>query len=338
LSQPIRLGILGAGSIARHHAVAAIGAGATISAACTRRRDSPNWDAFLDVAPGVRHLSDCKALLAEPGIDAIIACLSWNVMPQFLNDLLSDPRPILLEKPIALDAASVHAAIRRAGAALDNKLVGYNRRFYEPVVRLRERINQRGLKAAEVTISENIQSHVAKHGSDIVPHLITFGSSHTLDLVLHLFGPLHPVRVWGHKDPGKMEFVSYNGVLVTEREEPVVLSLNSDDPSPAGVRCRFDDGTTWHLSPLETLSIYQGTIIHPSEPGRCVRSYQPRLAETVVADARQKPGIEMQMAAFLSHNYDLGATPSDAAAVLNLIEEIRVAAMSEPVQNRAVRV
>ena len=41
-----RLGFLGAGPMARSHAAAAAALGAEITAGCTVRKDSPNWDEF----------------------------------------------------------------------------------------------------------------------------------------------------------------------------------------------------------------------------------------------------------------------------------------------------
>ncbi len=76
-----RLGFLGAGHMARSHAAAAVVLGAEITAGCTAREDSPNWDEFKKIAPHARHMTDGEALIADDTVDAVVACLPWDVMP-----------------------------------------------------------------------------------------------------------------------------------------------------------------------------------------------------------------------------------------------------------------
>lgn len=90
-----------------------------------------------------------------------------------------------------------------------------------------------------------------------------------------------------------------------------------------GLRCRFDDGTTWHLSPIETLRVYDGYEVSQPEPGVRIRRYLPHVRETVEADARLKPGFVEQMGAFLSGREGDLAEIGQSAALLRLIETIR---------------
>jgi len=322
-----KLGFLGAGTVARHHAIAARELGAEVVAACAKRPQSPNWERFLDAAPDARRLSSPEDVLEDAQVEAVIACLSWDVMPDWTARLLACPKPVLLEKPIALAAEAAQAAVAAPDARLENKLIGYNRRFYEPVARLRWRLGKGGLKAVDAVISEPIENHVERLGDEIVAHLIPFSSAHTLDLILHLFGPLAVVRIAAHPEHGAAApFVSYNGLLETAAGVPVSLALNAYDPSPAGVRCRFDDGTTWHLSPLEVLMVYQGTEVRQPTPEYNIRRYTPKVVNQYMVDTAMKPGFAAQMAAFLSGSYGPGATPEEAVAVLDLIEAIHDAA------------
>ena len=324
---PYRLGFLGAGKVARHHARAARVLGATVTIACTRDINSPNWAPFCEEAPTATQMTDGEALLADSRVDAIVACLDWKTLPQWLNRLLELDKPVLLEKPIGLDLQSTRTLASRARSTRCLKMVGYNRRFYKPVQRLMDRISRGGLKAADVVISETIESHAERHGRDVIPHLLAFASAHVLDLMLYLFGPLEPVAMSAYAETGHAApFVSYNGVLRTEAGVPVSLALNADDPTPAGIRCRFDDGSTWHLAPLEALTVYQGTEVIPESGTQNIRRYMPKVVETTTVDGDGKPGFKEQMAAFLSGEPGPAATIEDGIRVLEVIDMIEKSA------------
>lgn len=326
-----RLGFLGAGPMARAHGAAALALGAEIVAVCTAREDSPNWDEFRKIAPQARHMTDGEVLVADDAVDAVVACLPWNLMPQWAARLMKTSKPVLMEKPIGFDADEARTQANAASATLGNKLVGYNRRFYGTTARLRDRVKQGGLKTVRVVISESVESQVERHGRDIIPHLISFCSAHTLDLMLHILGPLRSVALASFPEKGEAApFVSFNGVLATAEGIAVTLSLNADDPVNTGVRCLFDDGTAWDLSPLETLTVYNGLDVQPPTPQENIRRYSPRVEARHEVDASFKPGFHGQMAAFLSGDYGPGATVDDAVAVLDLIASLEAAAESWP--------
>jgi predicted dehydrogenase len=317
--------------MARAHAAAALALGAEIVAVCTAREDSPNWDEFRKIAPQARHMTDGEELVADEAVGAVVACLPWNLMPQWAARLMKTPKPVLMEKPIGFDAGEARVQANAAAASLGNKLVGYNRRFYETVARLRGRVKQGGLKGVRVVISESVESQVERHGRDIIPHLISFCSAHTLDLLLHILGPLRSVALASFPEKGEAAtFVSFNGVLATAEGVAVTLSLNADDPVNTRVRCLFDDGTAWELSPLETLTVYNGLDVQPPTPQRNIRNYTPRVEARYEADASLKPGCRDQMTAFLSGEYGPGARVDDAVAVLALIASLDAVAKSWP--------
>ncbi|MFP5405344.1 MAG: hypothetical protein ACLGHY_03030, partial [Gammaproteobacteria bacterium] len=205
-----------------------------------------------------------------------------------------------------------------------NKLVGFNRRFYRGVARLRERLAMGGLKAVYATMSEDVRRHAERHGPGIVPHVPAFASSHTLDLLLHLLGPLKVIRIYPWPERGAVApFVSVNGVLESETGCPVFLALNAHDPVQAGLRFLFDDGTSWLLAPLERLSVFEGYDVTPETQGAAIRRYRPRLLESVEEDARIKPGLLEQARAFLEGTPRHAAGLADFARVLHLIDALR---------------
>ncbi len=313
-----RIAVLGAGKVARHHAKAFAAAGATVVAASTRRADSPNWQAFRAEAPGARFVADGAALLTDNEVEGVVVGLPWHEMPHWTQRLLACPKPMLIEKPLALDAGALETALA-AAPRNGNKIVGYNRRFYVTVGRLRERLAQGGLKAVYATMSEDVARHVEAHGPRVLAHLLPF-ASHSLDLLLHLLGPLAPARVYAYAERGyPAPVASFNGVLETKAGIPVFAAINTDDPAPAGLRFLFDDHTSWVLAPLERLEVYRGYEIAPEAPGSTIRRYTPRLVERVDEPAGQKPGFLAQARAFLSGRAAEAARPHESLALLRLI-------------------
>lgn len=317
----MKIGFLGAGNVALEHARAAVALGHLPAAACALGEDSPRWKRFREAFPQARFVKDGRALLEDPSLDSIVSCLPWDRNEDWLDAILACPRPVLMEKPAALSSVRLLASLaKKRPAAL--KAVGYNRRFYEPVRRLRARLAEGGLKSVEVLISEDIAQHAARHPG--VLRALEVFSSHTFDLALFLFGPLSAVKIYpfkgGPKDGG---FVSRHALLETAVGIPVWLALNANDPSPAGLRCRFDDGTTWHLSPIETLRIFDGYEVQTAREGRRIRRYLPHVRECVEADAHLKPGFPEQLKAFLSGETGTLASVDESVPLLRLIETLR---------------
>ncbi|MBI4375202.1 MAG: Gfo/Idh/MocA family oxidoreductase [Elusimicrobia bacterium] len=319
----MRLGLIGAGAIAYEHARAILALGHEVALVSALSERSPRWEKLKSLCPDAGFAAGAAEVLQSPRTDAIVACLPWNVTEGRLEDLLSCPKPVLIEKPVALSLTALQGAVDRHRGTLANKRVGYNRRFYEPALRLRERIEQGGLRSAEVTISEDIENHVKRHGPEIVPHLMLF-SSHALDLALFLLGPLNLLKTYPKKERG-FPFVSCHALLETAGGAPVWLSSNADDPCPVGIRCRFEDGTAWHLAPLETLRVYQGFEIAAADPKTNIRRYSPVLKEEVQADSKLKPGLLAQMRGFLAQESAVGATVEQSLPLISLAQALTAA-------------
>lgn len=329
-----RIGIAGIGPAGLQHARAVIAAEHMVAVAATARLDSPNAAAFLNAIPGVRMVQGLDALLAEPDLDALVIALPWHETPRHLPRLLADPRPMLIEKPIGLTATAIEDATARAGAKVVNKIVGFNRRFYGTVDRVRKRLVEGGLRAVRVTISEDLARQTRAHGSEVVSHLLSFSSAHTLDLVAHLLGPLDIVRLRGHKEISA-PFLSMNGLLETHSGVPVLLSLNASDPSPTGISFVFADHTTWTLSPIEMLAIFDRYEVVELRPGSQIRRYMPHMREFVDESVQYKPGFVAQMTVFLSGQYGPGATIADALFLQRFIESM--VASTDGAQNAGKR-
>ena len=327
----MRLGFIGIGDIACHHAKAARAAGASIVACCASRgMQSPNLSKFLNVANGLPGgvldqlmvTNKITDVLDWPAVDGVVVAPSWQAIPPMLPTLLRSGKPLLVEKPVALRADDLQVAVGHLPMASDSFMavrhlrVGFNRRFYEPVQALRARLARGGLRYARVVISEHLEHHMKTTGAAVLPWLLQFTSIHTFDLVGYLFGELRVEAGW--HDIGNPDFMCFNGLLAGTT--PLMFHVNADAAEPAGIWCHFNDGSVWALSPLETLRVYQGIDIEQATLDRPYRQFTPKEMLRVDVDRSHKPGFMCQMRSFLNGHTDTSAGLVDAWNALRLIE------------------
>lgn len=315
----MRIGILGAGDVARDHAMVAQHLGASVVAGSTRSQNSKKWQTFQKEYPQTEFVADAMTLLSRPDIDSLVACLPWNVQPDWAEHLLACEKPILIEKPLHLFADSLRDILSKDKLFLNNKLIGFNRRYYKTVARLLERIVQGGLRSAQIVISEDVNRLVARNGAEVLEFFLETSSCHILDIALHLFGPLQGIAGCAYEETRYSNpFTSYNGLLETTEGVPVAYSINADDPSPVGITCRFNDGTTWTLTPSERLMVFRGYDIVERNEDCQVRRYMPHVENSYSVDASFRPGFREQMAAFLSQEFGVGSRAQDCVHLLDL--------------------
>jgi len=284
--------------------------------------ESSRWAEFKTVAPQARFETDGRSLMKDAEVDTIIACLPWNITEAWLLELLSTPKPVLLEKPIALSSDALALALQQAASTLGNKYVGFNRRFYRTVHKLKERVSQGGMESAEITISETVETLSNIYGEDIVPHILAYSSSHILDAANHILGLLSPVRIYAS---GKTKrFASISGLLETSLGAPVHLTVLADNPAPVGIRIYFDDQSTWHLSPMERLTAYRGYDRSEPTADSKIRRYTPKPFLEVEEGFDFKPGFLYQMKAFTEGDgIQVAATPQESLELLTFIESVQ---------------
>ena len=319
--QSQRIGVIGIGSAGLQHARAVVSCGHRVDAVGVESTVSRNIKNIKDIAPEVRIKVGYKELIKDDTLDALVVALPWHIIPKVLPELLASEKKMLIEKPLGLTAATIEAAIPKEKSRLVSKLIGFNRRFYKIVERVQSRLEKGGLKAVHIVISEDLERQKKAHGDEIVPHLMTFSSSHMLDLSLFLLGNLEVVKLYRRQD--KSEFFSINGLLETGKGIPIHLSLNANDPSSAGFRFLFTDATTWALSPIEVLSVFDRYEIFQISNNSKIRRYVPHVCETFNEPVEYKPGFVAQMNAFLSGDFGPGASVYDALNTQRFIEKIK---------------
>lgn len=113
----MRWGILGAAKIARDHVAPAIhrAPGHELAALATGSADKAA--PFLALAPGLRVHDSYAGLLADPDIDAVYVPLPNHLHIDWSLKALAAGKPVLCEKPLALQASEIDALIAARDAS-----------------------------------------------------------------------------------------------------------------------------------------------------------------------------------------------------------------------------
>lgn len=185
-------------------------AGVEIAAVCSRDsvplvQQSGNLDLAeepLDLSD-YRHCSDFQQVIQDPDIDAVDICLPSNLHAQVAIQALEAGKHVLVEKPMALDAASARAMIAAAEQANRVLMVGHVLRFFPAYQALREALH--GVRACVAIFRRRSGApgwsqwmrNFDESGGGAFDLLI-----HDVDFALHLFGAPQLLSATGYSSPG----------------------------------------------------------------------------------------------------------------------------------------
>ena len=325
-----KVAFVGCGKIAHFHADSLRYLGIKISAVCGTTR-SKHANAFA-AKYGVKNIYDDAVTLAyaeKP--DAFWIVVSWNAVHRLLLPMLKIGTPCFFEKPVALSSAFLENVIGEIPSFIPNARVGYNRRFYDFVPKIKRYIEQLGLRAAEVHIPEQTQTMSSGMKESLLPYLWLYSSSHLLDLLLYLVGPLEVVTLVHGSDSDKTRngyLASCHALLTAVRSNaPVHLSVEWDTPQNAGLTL-YCGNLRIVVSPLEHMRIYKGLKITESSSAKPIRDFEPILIEEEYVDLSFKPGFLLQTADFLETmlvhpgSASCGCTLDQALSLTRLCEHL----------------
>ena len=321
----LRFGIIGAGQAASAHAEVLRALGHTISGVASRR-GSPRTGPFAERFGVEGVFEDWRAMLNEVPCDALIVAVSWDQMQSVSEGLVDCRLPCLLEKPLALTSKAVRHLAERLDPA--SVMVGYNRRFYEFLPTIKERLEKEPPRSIEINCPEPIDRLVQLQGEKIIDHMLLYMTSHWLDLVMYLVGDLHVRYIHRTRDGTGRHCLAYNGILeAPSYDVPVHLSVNLGAPSQTAITISFSK-SVWRMCPVERLTVFEGLRCVEPSPESPFRRYEPEVVHTSNVDARFKPGFRGQMAEFVdavvlkSGKVRKGCTLDEAYRVTALCERI----------------
>jgi len=184
----IRLGCLGYGAWGRNVVrVAAATPGARLVAVA--EPDDGRAALLAERHPGVRRETSHEALLARPDVDAVLVATPAVTHAHLVTACAAAGKHVLVEKPLAVDAASARetvAAAREAGVVLQ---VGHLLR-YHPAVEVLLDVARNELGGIRCVAAQRLNFGAVRSDENV---LFSLGP-HDLSLMLELFGA-PPVRV-----------------------------------------------------------------------------------------------------------------------------------------------
>lgn len=284
-SQPLRLGLLGAGLIARQHLLAlarATGIQAVGIASRTRSKAETLAAEF-----GLPHVAgSAEELVAAARPDALLVLVSPEAMAPVAANCLELGLPLFLEKPVGLCVAEAENIARLAAEKRVPNMVGYNRRHYSVFRKGLERLRQHGrLLAVHIEGSERmaVARATGRFSEATLRGWLYANATHTIDLLRHFGGEPEEVHALcaSLREPLGDQFAAClrfpGGVLGS-------YTANWHSPGGWGVVLK-GEGVTVEFRPLETcrVTLADGTteVIEPDQE-----------------DVGVKPGFPGQLAAF----------------------------------------
>jgi predicted dehydrogenase len=260
MSKQVRVGIVGLGKVAHLHARALqTSPDAALTAVCSR---SPERASAFGEQYGAAAFTDVGAMIDAARIDLLIVCTPHPAHVEPAVAAASRGVHVLVEKPLASSLADCDAMINAARASGAKLGVVSQRRFYEPVVRVRQAIDAgkigRPVLASTVMYGWRDEAYyrsdpwrgqwLAEGGGVLVNQ-----APHQLDLFQWLMGPIDELfGYWGNLNHPTIE-VEDTAVAVVRFKNGgmgTIMVSNSQKPGIyAKVHIHGDSGATVGVQP-----------------------------------------------------------------------------------------
>jgi myo-inositol 2-dehydrogenase/D-chiro-inositol 1-dehydrogenase len=187
MSEPVPVGVIGAGRIGRLHAknLRQI-RGARLAAIADPRLAAAEQAA---VGNGARATEDWRELLQEDVIRAVVVCSPTDTHATIIEGAAAAGKHIFCEKPIDLDVDRAREALRAAERSGVRIQVGFNRRFDPSLGRVAELVRRGEIGTPELVRISSRDPHPPP-----IDYLKSSGglfldmSIHDLDMARHLVG------------------------------------------------------------------------------------------------------------------------------------------------------
>ncbi|PPF70597.1 oxidoreductase [Clavibacter michiganensis] len=244
MSGPVRIGVIGAGTIAGLHLAAyAQNPDVVVAGICDVDADRAARRAAETGATLVT--TDHRELLASPDIDAVSVCTRNDTHAEIAVAALEAGKSVLLEKPMALTVAQAEAIVRAEAASAGSVQVGYVRRHSSNAVTLKRFVDAGDLgpiyyaKAVFLRQAGDPGGWFSDRSISGGGPLVDLGV-HLIDMALYLMDFPEPVAVTGYtfrklggrtNIRGLTRYLSADQVPSTEPVEDL-----------AGALVRFADG------------------------------------------------------------------------------------------------
>jgi predicted dehydrogenase len=309
-----KIGIIGAGNIARHHLAAAKASGWELQAIC----GLPNSARAKSLGDEFQVKEICQDInqLLNSKLDAVLVCSSTESQIAILDSLKDIDLPILVEKPVALSSNSI---INLHPRLKSKTMVGFNRRFISSIQEMKVNMNISQAVYFFCNIPElswEIQSNEEKRKEFILENTI-----HIFDLLNYLFGEAKEIIHKGKSNSQVNEKIIH---FSTVKGHSGLISITFGIPDNPSITAHLP-GKRLTLLPLEIFREFQG--MEMKRIGNVNKTYRP--IETTTwhpqnFDTVYKAGFVKQMQEFRKFidgsPLTIGANLTDAYKALKFAE------------------
>lgn len=186
----------------------------------------------------------------------IVLALPPELCHQVVNDFAAQGRPLLIEKPLALNTDRILEIQQILSSSRTQLAVGYNRRFYPLVQSVRQKLDEDPIRWAEINIVEDVNHLMRTKGATGVSSYLRVGSAtHFLDLCRHMFGTGQPTTIQAFRSDENDWFMRYQITLLANNGAEVRVNINDVGRENRGIRVGTRSGRILELRPLERLRV-----------------------------------------------------------------------------------
>ena len=316
----VKIGFIGAGSVARAHVSASIAAGFTPTAICGNNLSERAKALSMEI-PGLKYFENIGELL-KSDLDCISILLNSDISLRIYRTVIEQKNiPVLIEKPVAQKSLDL-----KNDLDLDrmNTLVGYNRRFYSSVTDVKEILDGSAFVQAQWTIPEI--SWEKSPSSDVRNFFLRENAVHILDLFLYLHGVPSQSTFYNHNSNDFLQ----GSTSIHKFEKKAIASLTISFGIPDNTSASFYASSNYYLlKPFEILKKFTDINTEPANDLIPFKKYFPTESikwQISEHDLAVKPGFFKQYTELMDicsgKPRKIGASLRDAFKVLEFTEKI----------------
>ncbi len=186
-------------------------------------------------ALGARFHPDWRTLVADPDVDAVVSVVPPTLHPAIADAVAAAGKPLLIEKPLAIDGATAAAIVARLRAARVPCLMAHTLRWNTIVRTLRDRLPSVGPLRALVLNQRFEPSRLAWLDDPAIcgGGILLHTGVHSFDLVRFLTGR-EVVRAWCRSARVDTARTEDNFTAMLELDAPLPLVVVTGSRSTAG--------------------------------------------------------------------------------------------------------
>ena len=276
----LRVGIIGAGSIARHHVDGYLRAPDDVVVSAVADVDAEHARSLAARAGGARVFADYRAMLAASVVDAVDVCLPHHLHAEAIVAAAEAGVHVLCEKPLCLtmeEAAVIRRAVAAAGITF---MCSHNQLFLPPVMAARKVLREGILgRVYEARTTNSFFNDFDPSTMGWRAHRSTSGGGELIDtgyhptyLLLHLMDsePVEVVAMLSRHRLAFMEGEDSAHVAVRFADGSVGTITTSWAYEPAGCTERFsvvgEAGSLWTDGDVLFHQLRGGAVTQLTEP------------------------------------------------------------------------